>query len=58
METIIDKTHYIQHYDDINRFISYFYQTNTIKKLNPTNILEIGIGNKTTSNYLKQKDLM
>ena len=39
--------------EDLDRFISYFYQINTIKKLRPKTILEIGIGNKTVSNYLK-----
>lgn len=39
--------------EDLDRFISYFYQIDTIKKLNPKTVLEIGIGNKTVSNYLK-----
>ncbi len=41
-------------YDTIERFISYFYQINLAKELNVKKILEIGIGNKTVSNYLKQ----
>lgn len=42
-------------YDDVLRFISYFYQISLIKELNPGSILEIGVGNKTVSNYLKQQ---
>ena len=41
-------------YDDLFMFISYFYQIDLVRKLNPRNILEIGVGNKTVSNYLKQ----
>ncbi len=41
-------------YDDLFRFISYFYQIDLVRQLNPKSILEIGIGNKTVSNYLKQ----
>lgn len=40
-------------YDDLERFISYYYQSEFVRKLNPKKILEIGIENKTISNYLK-----
>ncbi len=49
----VNKKHYYLGYDDLNRFISYFYQINWIQELNPSNILEIWIGNKTVSTYLK-----
>lgn len=44
---------YYQDYDNLIRFISYFYQINLVRQLSPQRILEIGIGNKTVSNYLK-----
>lgn len=55
-QTQIPTTHYsIQSsYDTLERFISYFCQINLIKELGAKEILEIGIGNKTVSNYLKQ----
>jgi len=43
-----------KNYDTIERFISYFYQISLIGELSVKEILEIGIGNKTVSNYLKQ----
>ena len=49
----VPKEHYKEDYDDTQRFISYSYQINLIKQLRPKNILEIGVGNKTVSNYLK-----
>ena len=42
-------------YDHLKRFISYFYQINLVRKLKPEKALEIGIGNKTVANYLKQQ---
>ncbi|MDO8264934.1 MAG: methyltransferase domain-containing protein [Candidatus Parcubacteria bacterium] len=40
-------------YDSENRWISYWHQINEVIDLNPENVLEVGIGNKTASNYLK-----
>jgi len=40
-------------YDSVNRWVSYWHQINEVLDLNPKKVLEIGIGNKTTSNYLK-----
>lgn len=51
------KEHYSGKYDDITRFISYFYQIDLVRKLKPNNVLEIGIGNKTVANYLKQNGI-
>jgi SAM-dependent methyltransferase len=44
---------YVKEYENVFRFISYFYQVDLARKLKPKNVLEIGIGNKTVSNYLK-----
>jgi len=49
----VPKKHYFEGYDDLNRFISYFYQIDLVRELRPTSILEIGVGNKTVANYLK-----
>ncbi|MCK4735029.1 MAG: methyltransferase domain-containing protein [Methanophagales archaeon] len=53
-KTQVPKEHYYKDYDDVTRFISYFYQIDSVIKTNPKTILEVGIGNKTVSNYLKQ----
>ncbi len=50
----VSKEHYFKDYDNLLRFISYFYQIDIVKKLAPKRVLEIGVGNKTVSNYLKQ----
>lgn len=50
----VPKEQYFKEYDDVTRFISYFYQIDLLRKLEPDNVLEIGIGNKTVANYLKQ----
>jgi len=49
---ILNKYNY--EYDSLFRFISYFYQIDLVNELKPKTILEIGIGNATVSNYLKQ----
>ncbi|MFH1985712.1 MAG: methyltransferase domain-containing protein [Pseudomonadota bacterium] len=40
-------------YDSKERFISYWYQINEIFLLQPSRLLEIGIGNRFVSRYLK-----
>jgi len=50
----VDKSHYYSNYDDLPRFISYFYQFDVINKLDIKEIFEIGIGNGFLSNYLKR----
>lgn len=47
--------YYRPSYDSKERFISYWYQINEIIKFKPESILEIGIGNKFVSNYLKDR---
>lgn len=51
------KEHYCEKYDSLKRFISYFYQIDLVKKLKLNKVLEIGVGNKTVSNYLKQNGI-
>lgn len=52
----VEKEHYYKGYDNVYRFINYFYQTNSVKKLkNVKTVLEIGVGNKTVSTYLKNQ---
>ena len=50
----VPKEHYYKGYDNVMGFISYFYRIDSVIKLNPKTILEVGIGNKTVCNYLKQ----
>jgi len=45
---------YFKNYADLTRFISYFYQIDSVFKLKPRTILEVGVGNNLVSNYLKQ----
>jgi SAM-dependent methyltransferase len=45
---------YYREYDHLPRFICYFHQIELVKSLSPKTVLEIGIGNKTVSNYLRQ----
>lgn len=47
------KQFYYQDYDNLIGFISYFYQIDLVRQLGLRRILEIGVGNKTVSNYLK-----
>ncbi len=45
--------YYNSEYDKKVRFIGYWHQINEILRLNPDKILEIGVGNRFVSNYLK-----
>ncbi len=44
-------------YDTKERFVSYWHQINEIVKLNPKRVLEIGIGNKFVSKYLRERKI-
>jgi len=44
-------------YNDLERFISYFYQIETVTSLPVKNVLEIGIGTKVTADYLKNLEI-
>lgn len=49
----VNKSHYFNlKYDSKERWISYWYQINEVVKTNPSTVLEIGIGNRTVSDYL------
>jgi len=51
----VEKGHYEAQYDSLGRFISYHSQIQAVVEKNPESVLEIGIGNKTVSNYLKER---
>jgi len=52
----VQSTHYFRpSYDTKKRFLSYWYQINAIRRLNPSSVLEIGIGNNFVSSYLRQR---
>jgi len=53
LESSKPRDFYFESYDNLPRFISYFYQIDILRKLGVNRILETGIGNKTVSNYLK-----
>jgi ubiquinone/menaquinone biosynthesis C-methylase UbiE len=54
----VSNDHYYSGYDNLERFIAYHYQIELLNKLNirksDSNILEVGVGNNTVSNYLRQ----
>ena len=55
MDIQVKKEHYFKKkYDDLSRFVSYFYQIDLARSVNPENILEIGKGNGTVSDHLKK----
>ena len=55
MEPQVKKDHYFRKkYDDLNRFISYFYQVDLLTSLEAKTVLEIGKGNGFFSDYAKK----
>jgi hypothetical protein len=48
---------YSQEYDNKIRFISYWHQIDEVLSLHPEEILEIGVGNKFFTKYLKDRGL-
>jgi len=51
----VKKSHYFRKkYDDLNRFISYFYQIDLVRSVAPETVLEVGVGNGMVSDYLKK----
>lgn len=51
----VNKDHYYSlDYDSKERWISYWYQIKEVLRFEPKTVLEIGVGNKTVSDYLKK----
>ena len=50
----VSPQHYNNNYDDVHRFISYHYQISSVVNIHPKNILEIWVGNKLVSDYLRR----
>ncbi|KKS00049.1 MAG: Methyltransferase type 11 [Candidatus Magasanikbacteria bacterium GW2011_GWC2_41_17] len=46
---------YFNQYDNRDRWISYWQQIENVLSLQPKKVLEIGIGNKTVTNYLRER---
>jgi len=55
IKTQVTKEHYFNGYDNMIKFMYYFHEIELTKSLNPKSILEIGVGNKTYYNYMKQQ---
>lgn len=57
-ELQLQSTHfYDREYDNKARFISYWHQINEVLSLCPAELLEIGVGNKFLTKYLKDRGL-
>lgn len=48
---------YFRNYDKETRWLSYWHQISAVLKTNPEKVLEIGIGNKTVTDYLKRRGI-
>lgn len=53
----VPKKHYFKGYDTKERWMSYWYQINEVLKTDARKVLEVGVGNKTVSNYLKERGI-
>jgi predicted SAM-dependent methyltransferase len=51
------REHYFENYDTKERWMSYWYQINEVFRMKARKVLEVGIGNKTVSNYLKERGI-
>jgi hypothetical protein len=49
--------YYNESYDSKGRFASYYHQINEIITRRPKTVLEVGIGNRLVSNYLKMRGI-
>lgn len=48
---------YFRKYDNRDRWISYWQQIESVLLLEPQKVLEVGIGNKTVTNYLRERGI-
>lgn len=54
MNKQVDKVHYsFARYAHSDRFASYFYQLREIHAINPSSVLEVGVGDGVVGNYLR-----
>ncbi len=54
----VDSGHYdFSSYDSKKRFVSYWHQIKEILELEPENVLEVGIGNKTVTTQLRKSGI-
>ena len=53
----MNQTYRFSKYDYKDRWISYWHQIDEVLGLRPKTVLEIGIGNKTVTDYLKKQGL-
>lgn len=49
---------YFRNYDKETRWISYWHQISSVLKTRPEKVLEIGIGNKMVTDYLKRRGIV
>jgi len=57
-ETRVGKSvYYSVAYDTKERIISFWHQISEVLRLNPIDVLEIGCGNKFTSEYLRKQGI-
>jgi hypothetical protein len=49
--------YYAQKYDSKERFISYWYQIRAIRRLDVSSLLEVGVGNRFLTDYLRKRGM-
>lgn len=54
MTQIHSKVYFGKKYNSPERFLSYYSQIKSLIEVNPGSVLEIGVGNKIVTNYLKE----
>ncbi len=53
----VSKNHYFRGYDSWRRFIDYWFQIESVFETKARKVLEVGVGNKTVSDYLEKTGL-
>jgi ubiquinone/menaquinone biosynthesis C-methylase UbiE len=57
MNLYVNPEHYVNNnYDVKGRFVSYWHQIYEVLALQPQKVLEVGVGNKFFTSYLRQRD--